>query len=122
MQLGTKIKLLRNSRKITTLDVANKVGIDVSKIISIEANSSIINEEELNKILQFFNTHIDSLTSEDNITFSNTHKEDISYFKQKLTLDSNQISPDLLELINNHIISCEFMINELKYFIANSCN
>ncbi len=78
---GTQVKLLRNFRKLTQEELSEQINIDIRQLARIEAGTSFVTSETIEKLCTALNVTYKELFDFENIE-DNMTCEDIKNFKQ----------------------------------------
>ena len=78
---GTQVKLLRNFRKLTQEELSEQINIDIRQLARIEAGTSFVTSETIEKLCTALNVTYKELFDFENIE-DNMTCEDIKKYKQ----------------------------------------
>ena len=109
---GDRLRLLRESRKITQLRLSTHLGISQEAISAYERKESMPNIDVLIEISRFFNVSIDYLLGLDNVKKSISEKE-LDEFEIALITNYRKLEQSEQELLIK-IIALTIEYNERK--------
>jgi transcriptional regulator with XRE-family HTH domain len=115
MEIGTKIKQIRELKKLSIENMANELGLSVTGYDKIERNEVSLNYEKLLKISEILNVKLENLIGfEKNIAFNNfnnTVEQQIGTYNFPAEL--RQLYEDKIKLLEEKAKLLEEKINKL---------
>ena len=115
--LGKKIKLYRESKKMTQVEIAELLGVKPATVSKYESGSLEPNIESLKKLSEVFDISIDELLKEDNFNISNINILEVLREQKNMKLKGNLYHNTQITFAynTNHIEGSKLTEDQTRY-------
>ena len=117
MEIGTKIKKIRELRNFTQAYMADQLGIAQESYSRLEANKSPINLDRLAKIAEILKTDmLDLLKFDENVIFQNivNHQQANNSFIQNHNHETKEFYERIIKTLEAEVVFLRALLQEKK--------